>query len=213
MNIHILCLNAFVLLMTLNPVSIAELVKMSLRSRGIPLSKDAYLMMLAMTYLILFGGVLLVDRRVYQLGFPSESLWYLWAVIAGPLIIVGEILIVVIFFVIKGRERPSFKMSKMGEDQIVAGLSVVAVGILEEAIYRQVWMTIFISWGMSIYLAIFISALFYAFNHITLGPYVFCQKLFAGLIFGLLYYVSGYAVIIPMIAHGVQNIIVVVRGE
>jgi uncharacterized protein len=53
---------------------------------------------------------------------------------------------------------------------------------------------------------IFLCTLIYAINHITFGLSVVIQKIMSGLIYTTLYYISGLAIIIPIIAHATQNL-------
>lgn len=214
MNIRILCLNIFILFITVNPVSIVELVKMSLTTRRIPFSRDGYMILLATVYILLFGAVALIHPSLYQFHLPANNIWYVVGIVMGPVIILIEMIVVALMLLLAGKGMPKFKLTKVGDDRLVAGLSAVTVGILEENIYRQIWITIIcVAFGAPLYIGILISSIFYALNHVTLGPYVFIQKLISGILFSILYVASGFAIIVPMLAHVIQNIIVVARGE
>lgn len=214
MNTHTLCLSGLILLMTLNPVSIAELVRMSLANKRIQLTKDLYLMILATVYTFLVVAIYVVDPDVYYILFPKAYYWYVIAIVAAPLIIMLEIGLVYCLFMIQGKEHTKIKIMSMGDSKFTAGISTFIVGIMEEAIYRQIWFIIGLQvLGMNVVVVLLLTSFFYALNHITLGPYVFIQKLLSGILYGLLFIFSGYAVVIPMMTHGIQNLIVVGRSE
>lgn len=214
MNTHTLCLSGLILLMTLNPVSIAELVRMSLANKRIQLTKDFYLMLLATVYTFLVVAIYVVEQDVYYILFPKAYYWYVIAIIAAPLIIMLEAGMGYFLFMIQGMKLTKIKMISMGDSKFTTGISTFIVGIMEEVIYRQIWFLIGLQvLGMNVVVVLLLTSFFYGLNHITLGPYVFIQKLLSGVLYGLLFIFSGYTVVIPMIAHGIQNLIVVGRSE
>lgn len=86
-------------------------------------------------------------------------------------------------------------------------LMILVFVIGEELILRQTFALIFLQdfhWGVGT--TIFLCALIYAINHITFGLSVVMQKMMSGLIYSTLYYISGLAITIPIIAHAIQNL-------
>ncbi|MCS4481906.1 hypothetical protein JQ038_02580 [Clostridium botulinum] len=45
-----------------------------------------------------------------------------------------------------------------------------------------------------------------------MGKQVFLQKMVAGLIYGALFYFSGFNIIVPIITHCLENIVILLKG-
>lgn len=87
-------------------------------------------------------------------------------------------------------------------------LSIVAAAVLEEFVFRQYMIAgLFGSLGTDIWLAVFLSALFYAMNHVYFGSFAVIQKFTSGIVFSLLFVLSGGNILLCAVCHTVQNLI------
>lgn len=89
-------------------------------------------------------------------------------------------------------------------DQLL--LALVVVG--EEVFYRVIWLgVLYHSFGLPAWLALGVSSLAYGINHIVFGTTSLVSKTVTGLLYGALYLLGGECIWLPIIAHGLQNII------
>jgi len=85
-------------------------------------------------------------------------------------------------------------------------LGVVVVG--EEFFFREVWLgTLHDSHGFAAALALLLSSVVYGCNHLAYGPVSVASKTASGLIYGGLYLLGGKSLWLPVVTHGLQNII------
>lgn len=213
MNTHTLCLNSLLLFMTLYPVSICQMIQVGLSSKHMHLSESVYMILMVIVYAVLVLGVLVIRPELYHMSLPDNSYWYVIGILSGPVIIVIEIVLGYFMLRIEGHKVSSMTTMKLG-GSIASKFAIIGVGALEELVYRQVWFGIlYTNFGITIRWVVLLSALFYAINHMTLGYKVFLQKFISGILFSLLYVYSGFAIVVPILAHVVQNAIVVGRGD
>ncbi|MPQ43786.1 CPBP family intramembrane glutamic endopeptidase [Clostridium tarantellae] len=207
MDIHIQCLSIIVLLATFSPTILAQL--------GMWIGKDSYDMnkifkLLSGVFLFLLALVFVVTPNDFNMLLPKENYWYGVAILAVPFTIFTEIaLAYMVNF--PNRKVKGLKinfMIKNASFKIV--MFTVIIAISEEFIYRQLWFSILLNtFSFNIVTILLITSIVYALNHISLGKVIFIQKIFSGLIYGCLFYFSGYSVIIPVITHCLQNISIV----
>lgn len=214
MNIHIQCLSLIVILFTLNPLSIAELIEFIKRS-GKNIKIAVFFRNLTLIYILFIVLSFYLIPQSYDIKMPMNSLWIVIGILCAPLVILLEILTSYIILKLKGEEFSKVKIaSKWVNCSVKVTIYTLLIGILEEVVYRQIWFYLMVYiLDIHIILVIIISSLFYSLNHITLGKYVVIQKFISGLIFSMLFYLSGYSILIPLICHGLQNLIVVIRGN
>lgn len=85
-----------------------------------------------------------------------------------------------------------------------AYLVLIAVG--EELVYRQIWLSSLIAtFGLSAPVALLLSSIAYGLNHLYFGPVAVVTKSLMGLIYGGLFLYGGHNIWLPMIAHVLQN--------
>ncbi|NOX62162.1 MAG: CPBP family intramembrane metalloprotease [Chloroflexi bacterium] len=91
---------------------------------------------------------------------------------------------------------------------------VLVFVICEELVLRQILFSLLLdSFAMPIWPVIGFVTLIYAINHITFGPQSVITKLFSGAIYSTAYYLSGFALIIPILGHMTQNLtLLLIRG-
>ena len=85
-------------------------------------------------------------------------------------------------------------------------LALVAIG--EELFYRAIWIGLLISLGAGAPLALVISSIAYGLNHLSFGATSVAAKSVTGLLYGALYLAGGQSLALPIVAHVVQNIVV-----
>lgn len=85
-------------------------------------------------------------------------------------------------------------------------LGIVVVG--EEFFFREIWLGMLNqSLGLPAMLALLLSSAAYGFNHLAFGRISVISKTASGLIYGGLYLLGGQSLWLPVVAHGVQNVI------
>ncbi len=215
MSTHILCLNILILLVTLSPVMCAQTIMYIINNGVIDYSMDKFLKILAavLIIVILLSAVLKMD--VFMINLPKQNYWYLVGLISVVVILVIEVLISYIIICLSGKSVSGITLITTWKKASikVIGLSVI-VALLEEVIFRQIWFSILMKeFKMNIILVIIISGFIYAMNHIFLGKKVLMQKFVTGIIYGCLFYFSGNCVIIPVIAHCVQNSVILMKDR
>lgn len=77
--------------------------------------------------------------------------------------------------------------------------------ILEELIFRCSLFSILLEFNISLLLICATAVAVFALNHVHWGIFIFIQKLLSGCVFVMLYVLFDYNIIIPIIAHLIQN--------
>ena len=109
---------------------------------------------------------------------------------------------------------PKFKISlAFTKTNINVIILSVFIGIFEEVVYRQLWFNIlFKDFKLHIVGVFIITSFVYALNHIFLGKQVLFQKILAGVVYGGLFYFSGFNILIPIITHCLENTVILLKG-
>nr|WP_242568123.1 CPBP family intramembrane glutamic endopeptidase [Clostridium botulinum] len=125
-----------------------------------------------------------------------------------------EIIVGYIVIGVSDKTLPKFKISlAFTKTNINVIILSVFIGIFEEVVYRQLWFNIlFKDFKLHIVVVFIITSFVYALNHIFLGRQVFFQKILAGVIYGGLFYFSGFNILIPIIAHCLENTVILLKG-
>ncbi len=84
---------------------------------------------------------------------------------------------------------------------------VLLIAAGEELVYRQLAYDVFRGWGLAPGAAILGGALLYGFNHLYFGAAAVLSKTLVGLVFAGLYVGSGGSLVPPLIAHGLQSLL------
>ena len=85
---------------------------------------------------------------------------------------------------------------------------VVFIGvfvILEELVFRTAVINILFGLEFPTVAIVVIAISVFALNHVQWGLFALIQKMFSGCVFVLLYLLFDYNILIPVIAHCVQN--------
>lgn len=90
-------------------------------------------------------------------------------------------------------------------------LVVIAVG--EEIVYRGVWLSILLLWGLSVPTAVLMSSLAYGLNHLAFGSTTVISKTVTGSLYCSLYILGGRSIWLPIITHVLQNIMLFVLAR
>lgn len=86
-------------------------------------------------------------------------------------------------------------------------LSILALVVGEELILRQfLYKLLATDLSLAVWLVILVCAVVYAVNHLSFGVSSAVSKLPSGLLYVLLFYVSGLSVGVVIIAHATQNL-------
>jgi CAAX protease family protein len=86
-------------------------------------------------------------------------------------------------------------------------LSILALVIGEELILRQLLYNLLATeFAMALWIVILLCTVVYAMNHLYFGTASVISKLPSGLLYVLLFYVSGLSIGVVMVAHATQNL-------
>lgn len=93
----------------------------------------------------------------------------------------------------------------------VAVVGAALVAVAEEVLFRGIGQHLLdVVLGWPAVLAIGLAAVLYGFNHLYFGWLTVGQKVLTGAVFGSLYVLAGQSVLVPVVAHVVQNVVVLV---
>ncbi|MDU1322058.1 MAG: CPBP family intramembrane glutamic endopeptidase [Clostridium botulinum] len=212
MNIRTQCLNLLILLVTFNPIVLAQLFLNNEKSYNESLKKS--LKILAIIYIIILMGIFVISQEKFYINIDNNYYWYIIAVIFVPLTIILEIIVGYIVIGVCDKTLPKFKISlAFTKTNINVIILSVFIGIFEEVVYRQLWFNIlFKDFKLHIVGVFIITSFVYALNHIFLGKQVFFQKILAGVVYGGLFYFSGFNILIPIITHCLENTVILLKG-
>ncbi|WP_434305114.1 CPBP family intramembrane glutamic endopeptidase [Clostridium botulinum] len=212
MNIRTQCLNLLILLVTFNPIVLAQLFLNNEKSYNESLEKS--LKILDIIYIIILMGIFVISQEKFHINIDNNYYWYIIAVIFVPLTIILEIIVGYIVIGVSDKTFPKFKISlAFTKTNINVIILSVFIGIFEEVVYRQLWFNIlFKDFKLHIVIVFIITSIVYALNHIFLGKQVFFQKILAGVVYGGLFYFSGFNILIPIITHCLENIVILLKG-
>ena len=212
MNIRTQCLNLLILIVTFNPIVLVQLFLNNQKSYNESLEKS--LKILAIIYIIILMGIFVISQEKFHINIDNNYYWYIIAVIFVPLTIILEIIVGYIVIGVSDKTLPKFKISlAFTKTNINVIILSVFIGIFEEVVYRQLWFNIlFKDFKLHIVIVFIITSIVYALNHIFLGKQVFFQKILAGVVYGGLFYFSGFNILIPIITHCLENIVILLKG-
>nr|WP_243157951.1 CPBP family intramembrane glutamic endopeptidase [Clostridium sporogenes] len=201
-----------ILLVTFNPIVLAQLFLNNEKSYNESLKKS--LKILAIIYIIILIGIFVISQEKFYINIDNNYYWYIIAVIFVPLTIILEIIVGYIVIGVSDKTLPKLKISlAFTKTNINVIILSVFIGIFEEVVYRQLWFNIlFKDFKLHIVVVFIITSVVYALNHIFLGKQVFFEKILAGVVYGGLFYFSGFNILIPIIAHCLENTVILLKG-
>ncbi|NFN87701.1 CPBP family intramembrane metalloprotease [Clostridium sporogenes] len=212
MNIRTQCLDLLILLVTFNPIVLAQLFLTKENSYNESLEKS--LKILAIIYAIILVGIFIISKEKFYVNIDSNYYLYIMAFIFVPITICWEIITGYIMVGVSNKTIQKLKISLVfTKINIKVIILSILIGIFEEFVYRQLWFNVlFKDFKLHIAIVLVITAFMYALNHIFLGKQVFFQKMVAGITYGALFYFSGFNIIVPIITHCLENIVILLKG-
>ena len=177
-------------------------------------SLEKSLKILATIYAIILVGIFIISPEKFTINIDSNYYLYIMAVIFVPITICLEIISGYIMLGVFNKAIPKLKVSLVfTKTNIKVIILSILIGVFEEFAYRQLWFNIlFKDFKLHIALVLVITAFIYSLNHIFLGKQVFFQKAVAGIIYGALFYFSGFNIIVPIITHCLENVVILLKG-
>lgn len=163
-------------------------------------------------YFIIIILVLYIKPKLILTFNTTQVIMFPIALLSGIFCIFIEYLIGIFqLYCITGKliTKMAIHSSYSGYQQVTIWdvLMILTFVICEELILRQTPFLLFSqTFKLQSWLTILFCSIIYAINHITFGLQVLPQKTISGLIYTLLYYISGNSIIIVVIGHFTQNI-------
>lgn len=168
---------------------------------------------LVLTYGLLIGmAALVAPQHVIQFNRPSSPLFYGLGLLGGGLCLLLEYLVGVGLtslhsgiLVTRLEVHSSYAGSSNLSWQDIAMVMALVIG--EEWVLRQMLVSLSLTgFGLTPGVVIALCAAFYALNHITFGPQTVLAKLASGLVYTILFFASGFAILVPILGHAAQNL-------
>jgi membrane protease YdiL (CAAX protease family) len=79
--------------------------------------------------------------------------------------------------------------------------------VAEEMVFRGIFLPV-LSELVALMVALGVTSVVYGLNHLYFGWLAVLQKTLTGVGLGLLFIYSGHSILVPIIAHAVQNLVV-----
>jgi membrane protease YdiL (CAAX protease family) len=141
------------------------------------------------------------------LARPASPYWYAVAAVLGVALPGLEIGVGVSVARLRRVRVARIAVHERGSLGLVV---VVVTAVGEEIVFRGVGLHLLErSLGWYPVAAVAVTAVLYGLNHLYFGWLTVLQKCVSGALFGVLYNVSGHSLVIPLTAHLVQNLVVV----
>jgi len=215
------CLNVLALTLLVYPVAVPSIISNMLFNfiKHDPKKRKDSFWPFSLINFILIIVLLLIqpDFRgmLIQSDYFKLTCTALFGLVVAPLLIVLELGIGALITKIQGKKIQKFTVDEsIGKEKLWIKVSVLLIAVLEELLFR--WCAHFITFScMKWHIAGFLvfTAVIYAINHIHEGIVTVVQKLVTGLVLGTLFLFSGCQILVPIIAHVVENIILIIWSE
>jgi membrane protease YdiL (CAAX protease family) len=164
-------------------------------------------------YAVFLGVVALVrPRQVLAFNLPAFLPLLLLAPFVGLACILLEYLVgILLLFLRTGklvtRVTVHSSYSTVSRIAIADILSILALVIGEELILRQLLYNLLATdFAMALWIVILLCTVAYAMNHLAFGIASVISKLPSGLLYVLLFYLSGLSIGVVIVAHATQNL-------
>ncbi|SCX19463.1 CAAX protease self-immunity [Lachnospiraceae bacterium YSD2013] len=217
MNIRILYLEILCLLLLVYPVAVPNILSNMIYNN---IKHDKTKQKYSFWIFCIVFFTLTVWLPTYLLGCKSltlinASVWHgLVGILAAPLLIIVEILVGILASLAAKKKIGEITVDeRIGKESPFIWLCVILVAILEELLFRGICFEILGSLDVNIYVCIVISALLYAINHCHEGVVTTLQKVLTGAFLASMYVLSGYNIIVPILAHVFENVILIVWSK
>lgn len=218
MTTRTLCLSLLVVLCAAFPAQVFQMATSAGRSgTGTPGSAPRRMDRAMTGPLVLAAGVLIAMAALVATLAPMrwalppvDWRWYAAAVAFGCLAPVLEWALGAVHVAIRYRRLAGIGLHRLaGAGSVWVVLALVIAGAVEEVLFRGVGLHVLervLGWPVAAALAI--TSVVYGLNHLYFGAVTVAQKTVTGVGFGLLYLLGGHNVLVPLVAHAVQNIVV-----
>lgn len=208
MTFHIPCLRTLLyLFIIVFPSAYVFFLKEICFSRKSKLLQDNLPVIIVYGMLTAIG---LFSALMGNFKLDSSLYWYPLAIIVGAFNISIEYFEAALPVYLKQKKFPNLSPTSVYKEpfSLTGLLSIFFAATLEELVFRQFMISgIFIELGLPIVLMILLSSLFYAINHVYYGTFVVLQKFTSGLVFSIVFVMSGYNIIIASLCHFTQNLL------
>lgn len=218
MSTRTLCLSALVLLCAAFPAQAFRLsLSGALGRTGVP-GREPRRVDGAVSGQLVFAAALLAVAGLaaglapmrWELSSPGGWRWYAIAIGFGCLAPGLEWAAGAAVLALRHRRLPGIAVHRLaGTGSAWAVLAALGVAAAEEVLFRGVGLHLLdrvLSWPAAAALAV--TAIVYGLNHLYFGTATVAQKILTGVGFGLLYLLAGQNVLVPLVAHAVQNLVV-----
>jgi membrane protease YdiL (CAAX protease family) len=218
MNTPTLYLDLVILLASVFPSGFSATVSSVFRKKREEKIDTIFLLFLVSPFFILAAVFFILKKDLFFINFPP-GIFYVIAFVSIPLCFFLEYItgVIYIYFttgkVYKGITLHSAWKSELSIPYLLL-LALIAGG--EEIIYRQAWFAILAgTFHLPVIVIILITSLFYGLNHFHMGINAVLAKFISGCVYGGLYVLSGYSILVPIITHVLQNLILIflTRGK
>ncbi|MFJ9643899.1 CPBP family intramembrane glutamic endopeptidase [Streptomyces sp. NPDC101206] len=167
----------------------------------------AYLVVTALAVAVAADGGFVPDALT---GWRTGALWLPAAVVVGAVLVGAEFAVGAAPRLLDGSGRPRLAVHR-GGGAVGGGYAaaVLATAVAEELLYRGLWIGVLHErLHLPVGVAVAVAAVAYAVGHLFFGGLAVVQKTLSGAVFGLLLVASG-SLAVPLVAHLVQNAVVV----
>lgn len=209
MNTRIPCLEILFMAFLFYPSGVSQIISMMKRDKkdNLPL----HYLITATLYLIFALALTAIYLPYYnKLSLSVDLKGVLLGLAVAMLVIPAEYCIGVISLKLQGRRvERGIKLNKSWQRQGAAlWIITIIYAVVEEILYRGVWKFILIDRIAAPWIVFFVcSAILYGLNHLRFGGVAIIQKTFTGACFTAIYLLSGYELLVPIIAHVGQNLL------
>lgn|GEM_PF-1357373 len=166
-----------------------------------------------MGYAVILVVVALVrPQQILAFNLPTFLPLFLLAPFVGIACILLEYLVGILLFFLRTKQLVTRvavhnSYSAVSRIDIKDILSILVLVIGEELILRQLLYNLLATdFAMALWIVIFLCTVAYAMNHLTFGTASVISKLPSGLLYVLLFYVSGLSIGVVIVAHATQNL-------
>lgn len=184
------------------------------RPGGAPESAVAMLPWLVLPLALIVLATQMVRPELLQLAGELPPIGLMIALAAVPLALFVEYLVTAAATYRPG--MPFFRGMDLqaiwqGKLRVLDHVFLVLIAVGEELVYRQIWIGSLVrSFGVPPFVALVLSSLGYGLNHLYFGPLSVASKTLMGLIYGGLFFYGGYNIWLPILAHVLQNSLLLV---
>jgi uncharacterized protein len=209
MSIPTLYLDCLILASAIYPSGFS-LSLFTLRQRRPGEISTAFLAVLVFTYLAVVSMVWIVRPEMLAFRSAAAPLFGLAVLVAPVALLVEYGIHALAAYRISGHFSRRITVQRFWHrrlsaiDHILLGLVVIG----EEIFYRVIWLGAFqYSFGLPMLVALGVSSVVYGLNHLAFGGTAVISKTVSGLLYGSLYLLGGHSVLLPIVSHGLQNLI------